>query len=118
MASIVLSIGTTHPWNVAGVGRDLVVGCALQARVFTAIAAISAQDAGGVVALRPVAADLDHINRVGRPIQRPATIGSHLDGRRSLQGLGDPAGHCLRRFKTVFVDVEQANRGISQFRQR
>ena len=58
MASIVLSIGTTHPWNVAGVGRDLVVGCAFRARVFTAVAAISAQDAGGVVALRPVAADL------------------------------------------------------------
>ncbi|HEY2555124.1 MAG TPA: bifunctional hydroxymethylpyrimidine kinase/phosphomethylpyrimidine kinase, partial [Candidatus Cybelea sp.] len=58
MASSVLSIGTTHPWNVAGVGRDLVVGCALQARVFTAVAAISAQDAGGVVALRPVEAGL------------------------------------------------------------
>ncbi|HEX3369362.1 MAG TPA: hydroxymethylpyrimidine/phosphomethylpyrimidine kinase [Candidatus Cybelea sp.] len=58
MASSVLSIGTTHPWNVAGVGRDLVVGCALRARVFTAVAAISAQDAGGVVALRPVEAGL------------------------------------------------------------
>ncbi|HEY1884381.1 MAG TPA: hydroxymethylpyrimidine/phosphomethylpyrimidine kinase [Candidatus Cybelea sp.] len=58
MASIVISIGTTHPCNVAGVGRDLVVGCALRARVFTAVAAISAQDAGGVVALRPVDPDL------------------------------------------------------------
>ncbi|HEY4434244.1 MAG TPA: hydroxymethylpyrimidine/phosphomethylpyrimidine kinase [Candidatus Cybelea sp.] len=58
MASMVISIGTTHPWNVAGVGRDLVVGCALGARVFTAVAAISAQDAGGVVALAPVDAGL------------------------------------------------------------
>ncbi len=24
--TIVLSIGTSHPWNVAGVGRDLIVG--------------------------------------------------------------------------------------------
>ncbi|HKU80812.1 MAG TPA: bifunctional hydroxymethylpyrimidine kinase/phosphomethylpyrimidine kinase [Candidatus Tumulicola sp.] len=51
---IVLSIGTTHPWNVAGTGRDLVLGTELGARVFTAIAAVSAQDAGGVRALHPI----------------------------------------------------------------
>jgi hydroxymethylpyrimidine/phosphomethylpyrimidine kinase len=50
---IVLSIGTTHPWNVAGVGRDLIVGTTLNARVFTAVAAVSAQDAAGVRALQP-----------------------------------------------------------------
>lgn len=55
---IVLSIGTTHPWNVAGVGRDLVVGCQLGARVFTAIAAVSAQDARGVTALQAVDPDV------------------------------------------------------------
>ena len=49
--SIVLSIGTTHPWNVAGVGRDLVVGCDFGVRVFTAIVAVSAQDGRGVSAL-------------------------------------------------------------------
>lgn len=58
MPEIVLSIGTTHPWNVAGVGRDLVVGSALGARVFTAVAAVSAQNAGGVVALEAVDDDL------------------------------------------------------------
>jgi len=56
MSAIVLSIGTTHPWNVAGVGRDLVVGGELGVRVFTAVAAVSAQDAGGVVALHAVPA--------------------------------------------------------------
>ncbi|HEV3092717.1 MAG TPA: hydroxymethylpyrimidine/phosphomethylpyrimidine kinase [Candidatus Cybelea sp.] len=55
---IVLSIGTTHPWNVAGTGRDLVVGGALGARVFTAVAAVSAQDAGGVIALGATAPEL------------------------------------------------------------
>ena len=45
---IVLSIGTTHPWNVAGVGRDIVVGSEFGVRVFTAIAAVSAQDRRGV----------------------------------------------------------------------
>lgn len=47
----VLSIGTTHPQNVAGVGRDVIVGTGLGVRVFTAIAAVSAQDDSGVHAL-------------------------------------------------------------------
>ncbi len=55
---IVLSIGTSHPWNVSGVGRDVVVGTQLNARVFTAICAVSAQDAGGVRALHPVPPDV------------------------------------------------------------
>jgi hydroxymethylpyrimidine/phosphomethylpyrimidine kinase len=54
-SSIVISIGTTHPWNVAGTGRDLVVGCDFGARVFTAVAAVSAQDGRGVIALDAVA---------------------------------------------------------------
>jgi len=58
MAPIVLSIGTTHPWNVAGVGRDLLVGSAKKCRVFTAVAAVSAQNAAGVIALGPVAPEL------------------------------------------------------------
>jgi hydroxymethylpyrimidine/phosphomethylpyrimidine kinase len=58
MAVIVLSIGTTHPWNVAGVGRDLVVGCSKECRVFTSVAAVSAQDSTGVIALGPVAQEL------------------------------------------------------------
>ena len=53
---IVLSIGTTHPWNVAGVGRDIVVGTQLGARVFTAVAAVTAQDARGVRGLEPIPA--------------------------------------------------------------
>jgi hydroxymethylpyrimidine/phosphomethylpyrimidine kinase len=51
---IVLSIGTTHPWNVAGTGRDIAVGTALGTRVFTAVAAVSAQDATGVRALTAI----------------------------------------------------------------
>ncbi len=58
MATIVLSIGTTHPWNVAGVGRDLIVGAALGVRVFTAVAAVSAQNGRGLIALDPVAGEL------------------------------------------------------------
>jgi hydroxymethylpyrimidine/phosphomethylpyrimidine kinase len=58
LTPIVLSIGTTHPWNVAGVGRDLVVGGELGIRVFTAVAAVSAQDGRGAVAFQPVSGEL------------------------------------------------------------
>jgi hydroxymethylpyrimidine/phosphomethylpyrimidine kinase len=51
VSAIVLSIGTTHPWNVAGVGRDIVVGADFGVRVFTAVAAVSAQAGYGVTAL-------------------------------------------------------------------
>ena len=54
MKPIVISIGTTHPWNVAGVGRDIVVASERDVRVFTAVAAVSAQDASGVTALHAV----------------------------------------------------------------
>jgi hydroxymethylpyrimidine/phosphomethylpyrimidine kinase len=55
---IVISIGTAHPWNVAGIGRDLVVACDCNVRVFTAVAAVSAQDANGVAALHPVPVEI------------------------------------------------------------
>jgi hydroxymethylpyrimidine/phosphomethylpyrimidine kinase len=58
VTTIVLSIGTTHPWNVAGVGRDLIVGEHLDARVFTAVAGVSAQDGRGSVAVQPISSEL------------------------------------------------------------
>jgi hydroxymethylpyrimidine/phosphomethylpyrimidine kinase len=55
---IVLSIGTSHPWNVAGTGRDITVGAQFGVRVFSAIAAVSAQDGRGVIALHVVPDDV------------------------------------------------------------
>lgn len=52
----VLSIGTTHPWNVAGTGLDLRIGTELGVRVLSVVAAVSAQDARGVHALEPLSA--------------------------------------------------------------
>ena len=51
----VLSIGTTHPWNIAGVGLDIRIGAELGVRVQTVVCAVSAQDAGGVHALEILA---------------------------------------------------------------
>lgn len=50
---VVLSIGTTHPWNVAGVGLDLRIAQEYGVRALTIVAAVSAQDARGVHALQP-----------------------------------------------------------------
>lgn len=71
---IVISIGTTHPWNVAGVGRDLVVGTELGARVFTAVAAVSAQDGSGVVAFRAVPADVFEAQLAALPWDAAAAV--------------------------------------------
>ena len=54
MDQVVCSIGTTHPWNVAGVGLDLRLGTELGVRVLSVIAAVSAQDERGVRALEAV----------------------------------------------------------------
>jgi hydroxymethylpyrimidine/phosphomethylpyrimidine kinase len=54
----VLSIGTTHPWNIAGVGLDQRIGADLGARVLTVTVAVSAQDAAGMHALAPVAPEI------------------------------------------------------------
>lgn len=51
----VLSIGTTHPWNIAGVGLDLRIGTELGVEVFTVVCAVSAQDSRGVHALEVLA---------------------------------------------------------------
>ncbi|HEY5257971.1 MAG TPA: bifunctional hydroxymethylpyrimidine kinase/phosphomethylpyrimidine kinase [Candidatus Baltobacteraceae bacterium] len=52
----VASIGTTHPWNVAGVGLDIVVGQTFGVEVMTAVAGVSAQDEGGMRALHAIPA--------------------------------------------------------------
>ncbi|HTX58108.1 MAG TPA: bifunctional hydroxymethylpyrimidine kinase/phosphomethylpyrimidine kinase, partial [Verrucomicrobiae bacterium] len=57
-APIVISIGSTHPWNVAGTGRDLVVATELRARVFTATAGVTAQDARGLRAAAAIDPEL------------------------------------------------------------
>ena len=104
MKAIVLSIGTTHPWNVAGTGRDLVVGAEFGARVFTAVAAVSAQDARGVLAIQAVApetlrAQLDALPwdaagavRVGALPTREAVriVATALRERRVLPAVVDP----------------------------
>ncbi|MDQ6823006.1 MAG: hydroxymethylpyrimidine/phosphomethylpyrimidine kinase [Candidatus Eremiobacteraeota bacterium] len=51
---VVASIGSTHPWNIAGVGLDALICARYDVRHVVAIAGVSAQDAGGVHALHAI----------------------------------------------------------------
>jgi hydroxymethylpyrimidine/phosphomethylpyrimidine kinase len=51
---IVCSIGTTEPWNAAGLGLDVRVLVECGVRPVTIVAAVSAQDARGITALVPM----------------------------------------------------------------
>jgi hydroxymethylpyrimidine kinase/phosphomethylpyrimidine kinase len=54
-APVVCSIGTTDPWNAAGVGLDARIVGQRGGRAVTVVAAVSAQDASGLHALLPIA---------------------------------------------------------------
>jgi hydroxymethylpyrimidine kinase/phosphomethylpyrimidine kinase len=55
--TVVCSIGTTHPWNIAGVGLDARVAAHLGARHVAVVAGVSAQGTG-IAARAPVAPEL------------------------------------------------------------
>jgi hydroxymethylpyrimidine/phosphomethylpyrimidine kinase len=56
-ALVVCSVGTTDPWNAAGLGLDLRALAALGARGVSVVAAVSAQDENGLHALHAVPAE-------------------------------------------------------------
>jgi hydroxymethylpyrimidine/phosphomethylpyrimidine kinase len=77
---VVLSIGTTEPRNVAGIGRDIAVAAEYGCAVVTAVAAISAQDERGVRLLHVLAsevleAQLDALARVRVGAVRVGALG-------------------------------------------
>ncbi|GAC1312260.1 MAG: bifunctional hydroxymethylpyrimidine kinase/phosphomethylpyrimidine kinase [Vulcanimicrobiaceae bacterium] len=52
---LVCSIGTTEPWNVAGLGLDIRALAACGARAVSIVAAVSAQDGRGALEIAPIA---------------------------------------------------------------
>jgi len=54
VSSAVLSIGTTHPWNIAGAGLDIQVIREYGLHPLTVVAAVSAQDERGLHALHDI----------------------------------------------------------------
>lgn len=100
MNRAVLSIGTTHPWNIAGTGLDIQVISEYGMRPLTVVAAVSAQDARGVHALHvlPVEileAQLDAIPEVNAV--RVGALGNEGNARTV-------AGRLERRDVPVVVD--------------
>ncbi|MBV9271275.1 MAG: bifunctional hydroxymethylpyrimidine kinase/phosphomethylpyrimidine kinase [Candidatus Eremiobacteraeota bacterium] len=84
MSKAVLSIGTTHPWNIAGVGLDACVVREHGMRPLTVIAAVSAQDAAGVHAVHAIptevlVAELDAIPDVAAV--RVGAVGDEWNAR-------------------------------------
>lgn len=57
MAALVASIGTTHPWNIAGVGLDARVMAEYGLDHAMAVVAVTAQDAAGLHALHVIPPD-------------------------------------------------------------
>jgi hydroxymethylpyrimidine kinase/phosphomethylpyrimidine kinase len=55
---IIASIGTTHPWNTAGVGLDALVAADLGVAHAVAVAGVSAQDAYGLHGVHAVPAQM------------------------------------------------------------
>jgi hydroxymethylpyrimidine kinase/phosphomethylpyrimidine kinase len=55
---VVASIGTTHPWNIAGVGLDARVAAEYHLPQVMAVAGVSAQDAHGLRAVAAMTPDL------------------------------------------------------------
>lgn len=118
----VLSVGTTEPRNVAGVGRDLIVGTELGCSVATAVAAVSAQDDAGVHALHVVPPEIfrEEIGRFEPRVVRAGALGSAENvavfaewlRRRSIPGVVDPvmrasAGGALTSESAIDAIVER-----------
>jgi hydroxymethylpyrimidine/phosphomethylpyrimidine kinase len=107
---VVCSIGTTDPWNAAGLGLDIRVLAELGVRPVTVVAAVSAQDADGICALTPlapeaIAAQWASVARAGIAALRiGALVGA--DTVRAVSALARDA-----RVPIVYDPVLRASRG-------
>jgi hydroxymethylpyrimidine/phosphomethylpyrimidine kinase len=81
-ALTICSIGTTHPWNIAGVGLDARVAHRLETQHVTVVAGVSAQG-GGERSSGPIEPDLiaAQIRAIRRLTPDAYRIGALLDAR-------------------------------------
>jgi hydroxymethylpyrimidine/phosphomethylpyrimidine kinase len=113
---IVLSVGTAHPWNVAGTGRDVVVGERHGARVFTAIAAVSAQDGAGVRALQPIDCSVFRAQLAALPWEAAGAVRVGALGTMAHVSEMAAALHERPALPAVVDPVFQASRGGALYR--
>ncbi len=74
MSATVVSIGTTHPWNVAGLGLDQQVAGVYGVRLLCVVAAVSAQDAHGLHAVEPVSQGMLRAQFQALPMEKVAAL--------------------------------------------
>jgi hydroxymethylpyrimidine/phosphomethylpyrimidine kinase len=98
-APVVCTIGTSDPWNAAGIGLDARVFGAFGVRGVTVVAAVSAQDAGGIHALHAIdpvtiTAQCDSLAAAGIAAYRIGALADEASARaiaRHLAGHAAPA---------------------------
>ena len=100
---IVLSIGTTHPWNIAGVGLDVQVGPEHGVHVCTVVTAVSAQDAGGVKAFETIPGQMVRAQLDATPIDEVGAI--RVGALTSLENVGI-VGQFLRDMRRIPAVVD------------
>lgn len=100
---IVLSIGTTHPWNIAGVGLDMNVGAEHHVHVVTVVAAVSAQDAQGLHAIETLPGQMVRAQLDAVPLDQVAAV--RVGALTSLEHVGLIA-QTLRNLRRVPAVVD------------
>lgn len=99
----VLSVGTTHPWNIAGVGLDLLAGAELGARVVTVTTAVSAQDRTGLHAVETLE---ERIVRAQFSAMRETPIDAVRVGALTSPAMIQLVAEELRRYDDLPVVVD------------
>ena len=106
----VLSIGTAHPRNVVGTGRDLVVGTELRCSVFTVIAALSEHDDAGVQRVHAMPPALVRESLTSLQDSRPDAI--RVGALGSAENVAEVAAYLRRNALPAVVDpVRRASTG-------
>ncbi len=104
-APLLVSVGTTHPWNIAGVGLDARVALGYGLVHAMAVAAVSAQDETGLQALHVVPADALAAQLRGLPAD-PAAY--RIGALGSSENVRIVAAHLRDRAANVPVVVDPA----------
>ncbi|MBV8637913.1 MAG: bifunctional hydroxymethylpyrimidine kinase/phosphomethylpyrimidine kinase [Candidatus Eremiobacteraeota bacterium] len=107
----VLSIGTTHPWNIAGVGLDMLVGHELGVRTVTVRTAVTAQDERGLHAIETLS---PYIVRAQFETAHPSETDAVRVGALTSAEMVAVVGEGLRSYHAVPIVVDpvfHASRG-------
>lgn len=112
---IVLSIGTTHPWNTSGVGLDLQVGTELGVHVCSIVTAVAAQGTRGVTSIETI--PTANVRKQLETVERDDIAAIRVGALTSLENVGLIAEtlRTHRRIPAVVDPVMSATLGGTAF---